>query len=131
MFVSVVLNPRNLSNSPQNPTYGFKIPIRNIRALVTLDRGLAHLLGALENGQMDTYTRDLTLLWPTHNAPALRAHVSYTYTGRQLTGGGYSCQAHIAVTNATWTPWIVRNLGGRFRAVYFPGGARDLMVISD
>jgi hypothetical protein len=131
MRAHIQLNPRNLSNDPLAPTYGFKIPIQFIRSLAQLDVGLASHLVALESGTIRTHRKSIALLWPLRNAAEVRVRVSYTYTGRPLAGGGYSSQGHIAITDATWTPWIVKSLGGSFSAEYFQGKSRDLIVISE
>lgn len=131
MRIHIQLNARNLSNAPATSTYGFKIPVRFIRALVQVDRDLAHHLQVLAGGREDTHTRELSLLWPLRAAPELVVHVSYTYTGRPLSNGSFSSQAHIAITNPVWTPWVTQALGGSFQADYFEGRDRDLIVISD
>lgn len=129
MSINVRLNPRNLSNVPASPTYGFKMPIAYIRRISGIDARLQAHLASLSKGAQDTYQKEIRIIWPHRNAPPFDGHLSYTYTGWQLSGGGYSSQAHIAVTNSTWTPWIVKLLGESLAAVYFQGSGRDMIVI--
>ena len=129
MSVNIRVNPRNLSNVPANPTYGFKIPIRYIRRIARVDPGLQQHLAILAGGAMNTYQREISIVWPQRNAPQFQGHISYTYTGPQLSSGGYSSQAHITITHSVWTPWIVNMLGGSSHAVYFEGNSGDLVVI--
>lgn len=131
MRLNVQLNSRNLSNAPTAPTFGFKIPIRFIRGIGSIDAGLAAHLVDLSNGLTATYTKDVTLLWPQRNLPPLAVHISYTYTGNPLADGSYSSQAHIAVTDPAWTPVAVSQLGNSLAATYFRGGQRDLIVIAE
>lgn len=126
----IQLNMRNLSNTPGSPTYGFKIPLNYIRSVSSVDQGLSHLLATLAGGATATHTRSLRLVWPLRHAPDLHVRASYTYTGRQLSDGSYSAQAHIAVTDETWTPWIIAALGQSVRAEYFAGSTEDLVVIT-
>lgn len=131
MRVHIRVNPRNLSNAPQTPTYGFKIPIRYIRALRAVDVALDAHLQVLAGGQVDTYTRDVTILWPLRGSETFSGHISYTYTGPPNAAGGYSSQGHVSVTDGTWTPRIVATLGSSLEADYFQGVSRDLIVISE
>lgn len=131
MRLHIQLNPRNLSNVPASPTYGFKIPIRYIRRLADIDPQLASHLSALASGRVNTYTRDVRIVWPMRNAPDFRGHISYTYTGLTLASGAYSSQAHVAVTHHVWTPMIRASLTGSVAAEYFQGVSSDLIVISD
>lgn len=130
MHMIISLNARNLSNSQQNPTFGLKIPIRYIRALANLDPKLANHLSLLASGQQGHYSRDIELFWPLRTAQPIACNISYTYTGRQLPNGSYSSQAHIAVTQKQWTPWIRSNLAASYSGAYFQGLQRDMVVIS-
>ena len=130
MALLIRVNPRNLSNVPGASTYGLKLPIRYIRRIAAIDDNLRAHLAGLASGTRSTYQRGVLVLWPRRAVAQFDGHISYTYTGLQGSSGAYSSQAHIAVTDSIWTPWITQLLGTSISAVYLEGNVRDFIVIN-
>lgn len=129
MALLIRVNPRNLSNVQGASTYGFKLPVREIRRIAVIDNDLRDHLASLSSGAQRTYRRDVLVLWPRRAVAHFYGHISYTYTGLQGSSGAYSSQAHIAVTDRIWTPWITQVLGTSLGAVYLQGNVRDFILI--